>query len=215
MAEAEPTSPELTERAIASRLEDLHTAGPGIVVSYDSAKRTAEVQPAWNRPTLNTDGGIAEEVLPPLTNVPVMWPRSATFSITSTLVKGDTVLLVFNGRSPTGWRTTGEVSTPQDLRIHGLGYPVAIPGYCPDTIDNSDTDDSIGRPGGLRIHFTESVVEVGNGTDFAGDATKMATELEKIAAAFTSFIPGSGGASFGAPYTTAGAVACSNLKVDP
>lgn len=208
MAEAEPTSPELTERAIASRLEDLHTAGPGIVVSYDAAKRTAEVQPAWNRPTLDTDGGIAEEVLPPLTNVPVMWPRSATFSITSTLVKGDTVLLVFNGRAPTGWRTTGEVATPQDLRIHGLGYPVAIPGYCPDTIDNPDTDDSIGRPGGLRLHFAEGTINAGAGEHFAADAFKVDAELTKIKTLLAS--------NAGAPLVYLQApTAASNFKVDP
>lgn len=213
-AEASPGDiAELVERAIASRLEAVNTCEPGIVVDYDPAKRTATVQPALNLPTLDTDGEITEETIPPIQNVPVAWPRSSTFSITSTLVKGDTVLLVYNARSPTGWRTTGEISTPQDLRLHGR-YPVAIPGYCPDTVANPDTDDSIGTPGGLRIHFTPSAVKVGAGANFTALANLVATELGKIATSFTSFIPGSGGASFGTPYTAAGPVASSNLKAD-
>lgn len=207
MAEASPELAEVVENALASRLEDLNVAAPGVVVSYDTAKQTAEVRLAWHRPTLDTDGGVVSEEIPPIPNVPVLWPRTASFSITAVLHPGDTVLLVFNTRSPTPWRRTGSTSAPEDLRIHGLGYPVAIPGYLPDTTPISDTDESIGVPGGLRLHFTETAIEAGTGASKVALAPLVAIELGKLQTALA--------AAPGGPISyTPGSVASTNLGAD-
>lgn len=58
------------------------------------------------------------------------------------------------------------------------------------------------------------VVEIGNSpTSFAALATAVETELGKIATAFTSFSPGSGGATFATPYTSVTSVAAAEVKV--
>lgn len=51
-----------------------------------------------------------------------------------------------------------------------------------------------------------------NPTDAVGLASLIKGELTKIATAFSSFIPGSGGASFGDPYVEAGDVASTKVK---
>lgn len=57
-------------------------------------------------------------------------------------------------------------------------------------------------------------IEIGTSpTDFAALASKVNSELTKIATAFSSFVPGTGGASFGSPYTTAGNVSASEVKI--
>lgn len=205
MTEASPTLPETIARALASRLEDLNVAAPGIVVSYDEAHQTAEVQIALHRPVLDTDGGILTEEIPPIPNVPVLWPRTSSFSITAKLSPGDTVLLIFNSRSPTPWRRTGAAATPEDLRIHGIGYPVAIPGYLPDTTTKPDTDESIGVPGGLRIHFTPSAVQVGTGAATLPTGAGVDAELTKVQAAIVAL---------GGSYARAPVAVSSNLKAD-
>lgn len=50
------------------------------------------------------------------------------------------------------------------------------------------------------------------GAQFVALANLVKAELDKIAAAFSSFTPGTGGAHFSAPYTTASAVAATKVK---
>jgi hypothetical protein len=206
-SEAEPVLPELIRRALDSRLADVWTAAPGIVVDYSAATQTATVRLGVNRTIPDADGEIAAEELPPIPNVPVQWPRTSTFSITSRLASGDTVLLVFNRQAPTEWRRTGEVSTPADQRLHGIGYPVAIPGYLPNPTEILDTDDSIGMPGALRVHFTPETVKVGDGTDFVAMTAKVMANFNTLS---TALAAAPGGPIAFSPV----AVGSSNLKAD-
>jgi len=219
MSEAEPTLPEMIRRALESRLGDVQVACPGIVVDYNPTTQTATIQPATNRVLPDEDGEMIEEVLPPIPNVPVVMFRTATLSITSPLAPGDTVQLVFNTRAPTEWRASGVVGAPQDVRLHGFGYPVAYPGYLSEKATKPDTDSSIGRPGGQRVHFPGATVNVGGGSNFAALANLVTTELNKIKTALSTLTvttgAGSGGTVLaGTPYTTVGSVASSNLKAD-
>lgn len=50
------------------------------------------------------------------------------------------------------------------------------------------------------------------GAQFVALANLVKGELDKIATTFGSFVPGTGGASFGTPYTTAGEVAAEKVK---
>lgn len=215
MSEASPDMQELIRRALDSRVRGIQVAMPGIVVDYNAAKKTATVQPALRSTVVNDDGEFEPEDLPPIQNVKVCWPKCHGLSITGTLIQGDFVELIFQTRSPTEWRRTGQIATPIDERYHGLGYPVAFPGYEPDVTDEPDTDDSIGRPGGLRVHFTDNTVKVGTGAQKVSLEDKVNAELQKIATAFSTFIPGSGGANFPQPYTSPVLTGASNLKADP
>lgn len=64
----------------------------------------------------------------------------------------------------------------------------------------------------LHLGPSAANADICGGSDFVALASMVKGELTKIAAAFTSFIPGSGGASFSDPYTTAGDVAAQKVK---
>lgn len=219
MSEAAPELPELIRRALDSRLRGVNVACPGIVQDYNSTKKTATVIPAVRSTVPDDDGIFQPEDLPPIQNVKVIWPKCGKISITGTLQPGDEVELVFNTRANTEWRRTGKVSTPIDERYHGLGYPVAYPCDTSDVEDAPDTDESIGRPGGLRLHFKDSTIEAGNGSNFTALANKVLTELNNIKSAFDSHVHTSGGSGSptsppASPMPAPDSVASSNLKAD-
>ena len=132
---AEPTLAEIVRLAISSRLMDLHVALPGKVTAYDAVTQTVEVQPMVRRAISDTNGETQHEDLPKVPNVPVLFPRGTadSFSITWPIAIGDFVLLIFCSWSIGQWRETGDLADPVDLRKHGLGNPIAIPGIAPKT----------------------------------------------------------------------------------
>jgi len=192
MSEAEPTLPELIRRAIESRIMDLHVAMPGIVVDYDPATKTATVKPALRRAIYTQDDDRTAEDIPPIPNVPVVFPGAAALDLHFNLAAGDTVLMVFNQWSPTEWRTSGAVATPGDMRLHGLGYPVALAGYRHNQNAAPDTDESIGKPGGLRLHFKTDTIEAGAGDDFVSLAAKVDHNFDQLKTAFAAWSPNPG-----------------------
>lgn len=234
MAETEPVEPELIRRAIESRLADLQVSMPGIVQSYDAATQRATVQPALRRPIYDVDDTLTSEDIPPIQNVPVLWPRSANLSMHSNLTQGDSVLLVFQTLSPAEWRSTGAVATPGDLRLHGW-YPIAIPGYYADTTPGPDTDESMGPPGDAnrRVHWNSDHVAIGKtAADWVAMAAKILDQLNALksaidtAAGVESGAAGLGGMNAlkaalaaipGTPpgWPLAAGVASSNLKAEP
>jgi hypothetical protein len=229
MAEGSPDLQELVRRSQDSRLRGVNVAMPGIVVDYNAAKKTATVLPALRSTVPNDDGEFEAEDLQPIPNVKVIWPKCGKLSITGTLQAGDSVDLVFQTRATTEWRRTGKVATPLDERYHSMGYPVAFPGYDPDVADDPDTDESIGRPGGLRLHFADSAISAGTGADFVAMNQKVLTELNTIkgilAALVTPLASNSAIETAAAAASTALAsalsawtpapVGSSNLKADP
>lgn len=126
------TEAELFRVATEARLSAVHTALPGIVVSYDPATQTADVRPAVKRlvPTAE-EGEYAAETLPVVPSVPVLWPRAGLSWFAPELHPGDGVLLVFCESDPTIYLRSGEVSEPADVRRHSMAHAVAIPGFGP------------------------------------------------------------------------------------
>lgn len=187
--EADPELAELIRRAIASERADIQVSMPGIVVSYDPATETATVQPATRRARYNAEDEIVAEEINPIQNVPVIWPSCGALSIHGVLTEGDGVDLVFSTYSHSGYRNTGSVSTPLDLRPQSLSYPKAYPGFKPKSKTGLDTDNSIGAPttGGpnpSRLHFTGSGIEVGStALDSVVTASKLKTILDSLVAA--------------------------------
>ena len=115
------------------QIQDVHVAIPGTIVAWDSTKQTATVQPMVRKPLTSADNVLVYETPPQIPNVPVMCMRGGGYFISVPLNEGDGVLLVFSEQSYSEWRSTGQISSPKDVRRHGTGYPYAIPGIAPDS----------------------------------------------------------------------------------
>lgn len=137
MADPKLTFEEVVQTAIDSTMLETHTALPGVVQSFDATTQLADVQVTIRR-TL-----AGEPVnLPLLASVPVRFLRCGSFTITLPLVQGDHVLLIFSERSIDTWLTSGEISSPADVRRHSLSDAFAIPMMYPQTDVISDFDDT-------------------------------------------------------------------------
>jgi len=114
----QPEWPELL-RAVQEHLAArIHTCLPGIVRSYDVATQTATVELAVQ---------LLGNTVPPLPEVPVMWPGGAAGHLHVPLAAGDTVMVLFSEEDFSGWWGTGSISAPRVLARHGL-HALAIPG---------------------------------------------------------------------------------------
>lgn len=131
------------KHGIESRLKDLHTAMPGIIISFDSVNQLASVQPAIKRVFKAIDG--EKEILTPtdlplLINVPVQFPRGGGFSMTFPISPGDECLLTFVERSIDKWHKFGGVQEAGAKRFHALSDATALVGLSsePNKIPNFD-----------------------------------------------------------------------------
>ncbi len=175
-----PEIADLIAEAIASAMAGTHSALPGIVQSYDDATQTCSVAPAVRRPVPLEDGTFVTETMPIVQNVPVMVLGSPAFSVQFQLAKGDSVLLVYLDYSPAAWRRSGVVSDPHDTRQHGPAYPVAIPWMRPSGAAGPDDQNTAGASSGVRLKFTPTTVETGNGSDFVAMAAKVDARLTAL-----------------------------------
>ena len=103
-------------------LSTLHVAMPGIIQSYDSATRTASVQPALRRQTPFGDILTA----PLLQQVPVFLP-SPDFAV----VPGAHCLLIFADFCIDGWYESAQPVLPPSPRQHDLSDAFALVGFFP------------------------------------------------------------------------------------
>lgn len=136
--------------------EDLHTALPGRVESYDASAQVADVTPLVRRVLRRNDGSRVASPMPTIRAVPIAWPRAGDWFVHMPLAAGDVVLLVFCERDFARWRATGEISDPIDTRQHHLAHAIAYPGVYPRTrpITDVPTDAMvIGRMGGATIRL--------------------------------------------------------------
>ncbi len=144
-----PTLQEVIRRAIDARLNDVHTAMPAVVVSYDATSQKANVQPQLQRKFKNDNLAIN---LPVITNVPVVFPRSGQAFISFPVKAGDQVMLIFSERSLDRWLDSGGIVDPADRRKFHLSDAVALPGLYPfsDTVA-ADPDDILIKNGDTEL----------------------------------------------------------------
>jgi hypothetical protein len=161
-----PDIEHLISAALTSWQINIRVAAIAKVTAYDAATRTCKALPVTRRPVETDVGEIVYEDQPEIQNVMVHAFGGGELTLTAPLTPGDTVLLVYLDFSPAIWRKSGQVSDTPDTRQNGPSYPVAIPFYRPTGGAGEDTDPSIGKPGGLRVHFTDDTVNVGGGGDF-------------------------------------------------
>jgi hypothetical protein len=116
---------------IEGRLKNVHTMLPGIIISFDAEKQTAQVQPAIQRvfSAPGPDGNPLGPVnLPPCVDVPVAFPGGGDFFLTFPVKPGDECILLFSERAIDYWYAYGGVQLPAEYRLHDLSDAVAVVG---------------------------------------------------------------------------------------
>ena len=114
----------------------LNVGMPGIVVSYDHAKRRAVVQPALKM--VREDG--SELSRAPLVNVPVIQPSGGGFTVHLPLKKGDAVDLRFSQRGLARFKKTLAETAPEAGVIMSMASATAYPGWGPAEIAPAQSD---------------------------------------------------------------------------
>lgn len=210
----EPDDAEVLEEVHRSFMLDVHTSVPAITRAYTPGKQVGTFLPVVKGSVKDEDGNNVFELRPEIQNVMVRWERAGGHYDHKPLAKGDHGWLIFSEDSYAHWRATGEISEPGDLTRHSISYPFFLPGAWPDDDPLPDVGGTEGVhivPAGSFRRFSKA----GSTTaDFVALAAKVEIELNKIATAFSTFVPGSGGASFPQAYTSPGAVAATSLKSD-
>ncbi len=104
------------------------TALPGIVESYDAAKRIVTVQFAIMAKVQSQDGTFTDATIPLSTEVPVCFPGGGGFVLTFPIKKGDEGICVFSARCIDAWWQQGGVQPQAEQRMHDLSDSMFIPG---------------------------------------------------------------------------------------
>lgn len=175
------TPSDIIRGAISNFTNNMHTAMPGIFVSYNPTENKAVIQPALNK---NYTSGVIP--LPILDNVPVLFPPNIFFPIK----EGDYCLLVFSERALDPWLNSGGQVTPNDPRKFDLSDAIAIPGLMPfngDFSSNNNQDFVINFAGSsIRINAngdilieTSNKVAIGNSTAEVLDVISRVIEILK------------------------------------
>jgi hypothetical protein len=201
---------------------ELHKAIPGRVVSFDRTTKLAVVEGAISLPLPTLDGEIVYDPFPTWSDVPVGFPCAGGLVFAFDLAAGDPVALIFSDSPCAQYLVDGNIEEPLDTRRHSVGYPFALPGgWRPDAKQLATAIPEGGLVIGLdsgepliTISAADGIKLGRSSTDFVALASLVKTELDKIAHAFSTFMPGSGGASFPDAYTTASPVAASVVKAE-
>jgi hypothetical protein len=109
---------------VESAVLDVHTSGPGIIVSFNKDEQTAVVQPAIHK----FFRGQGFKPMPKLMDVPVQFPRGGGFVLTFPVEPGDECLITFAERSIDNWHQNGGTQPPSDYRTHSLSDAFATVG---------------------------------------------------------------------------------------
>lgn len=192
MSQRTPTLENVFRTAFDVLKQEIHTALPGRVESYDAATQKADIKPLVKRCFRTGDDRTIVEELPVLTDVPIVFPRGGGFFVSLPVTAGDHVLLIFNESSIDIFQTgAGGDTDPQDIRRHNLSDAVALPGFYPFSKSLADADADnlvIGEDGGVQVHVSDSKIELGekSSADKASLDSKVQTELTRISTELTT-----------------------------
>ncbi len=107
-----------------SRMEQVHTALPGRIQSYDPSTRLAVVKPSVLPKSMHAD----TFDIPPIADVPVVWPGTGEFTLEGNLATGDGVLLLFTEAGIGNWLQSSADAPAEDQTRFSLQDAIAIPG---------------------------------------------------------------------------------------
>ena len=108
-------------------LKRVHTAIPGVVLSYDTDLRRATVQPGAN--LLLSDGSTMAR--PPIANVPILWPSAGGFTLRFPLPARTAVMILYSERDISAFKQTLTAGPLASDRIMADSDAVAIVGFGP------------------------------------------------------------------------------------
>lgn len=112
-----------------SQFENVHTIIPGRIVRYDGHDtRRAEVQPLIKLRTRNGD----DISIPPIQNVPVVFPSSSGFNLLFPLTRDDGCLILFSEAGIGNYlNSRGQEVEADDVSRFSLTDAICIPGLFP------------------------------------------------------------------------------------
>lgn len=213
----EPTFAEVITGAIDSKLLDLHTCMPGVVVGFDAIGQSVNVQPVIKRAIHSYAGELVHEQLPIIHNVPVAFPGGGGYVMRFPVTAGDHVWLMFSEAAMSQWRTTGQISEPLDLRRHDLSYACAM--YLP----FGTVAEAVEAAADPLLPSTAARMDCPSPFTFGNQLTAgfvaLATKVDAVFTAIAAVtpVPGDGGATIkaavaAATTTNGGSVAATKLK---
>jgi hypothetical protein len=166
---------EALKQAIKRGIADIHTGIPGVVIAFNAATNTVDVQPAIRKTQIIDDQRTYID-MPVLRDVSIIIPYAAVagYSLTFSISPGDPAWIMFSERSIDNWQESGSVSNPVDpvtARTHSLSDPVALVGLIPDpnVIANYQAD-AIEMRNADRSH---RVTVSGSGVDAVAGSASM------------------------------------------
>jgi|26BtaG_2_1085354.scaffolds.fasta_scaffold02703_6 hypothetical protein len=149
---------------IESKLMDVHTALPAIIISFDADTRTVTAQPTVQRVFSEGEGLEGATNLPPCVDVPVIFPMGGGYELTFPIKAGDECLLIFAERCIDGWFESGQPTQPNDFRQHDLSDAFAIVGVRSLANKQPVWTDGVELHGnGNHVRIDDSSVELGAG----------------------------------------------------
>jgi hypothetical protein len=203
--------PSAIRQAVLYNLNNVHTALPASVISYDYTVQKATVQPLLNKVWF--DGTVTP--MPVLENVPVIFPKSGGASLTFPVNPGDTCLLLFIERSTDLWLTQGGQVSPDDPRKFDLSDGVAIMGLFPfsqNSLADNNTDLLLTyQRSSFRIKQNGAIVIQTSDTVAIGDTT---TEVLDIISQTLNLLATSLTTAEGTPFEFAASWASLKTQID-
>lgn len=109
----------------------LRVAMPGEILTYDPAKRTAQIKVCYNR--VYNDGSV-KVITAPLVDVPVVTMQGGGIHFGAPIQTGDECLVIFADFNIDAWHANGGPQTPLDKRRHDISDGFAIVG--PNSLGN-------------------------------------------------------------------------------
>lgn len=176
-----PDEFELIRSAMDDLSMNMRVCCPGTIVSWDPQQMTAYVQPCIKENIIQVDGTLKNTELPIIPNVPVVYPRCASFIMTFPLKPGDECILVFADRNYDAWWQSGGLQNPLRSLVHDLLDAFCIPGpsSMPKWVDNISEDSIM-----IRTVDGQAYVEIKENHDIniqtAGNINMIATGNVKI-----------------------------------
>lgn len=144
---------QIIQLGVEKKLCDINIAMPCKIVSYNPTKNLAVVQPAFKRKYKQETSA---NDIPPISNVPVIFPRMGDAQLTFPVNPGDEGQLLFNQRSIDGWIDKGGELDPVDSRKFALSDAVFIPGL------HSQSKPLVrkGAPTSTELRYKDSYIEI-------------------------------------------------------
>lgn len=119
----------------------MNTCIPGIIEEFNSSTQTVKAVPAIMMRTAY-DNVIQHHQLPPIIEVPIVFPTASGFALTLPVSVGDSCLLMFSQRAIDNWHQLGGIQPPEQdavgSRHHDMtdAFAILAPLSLPDVFAN-------------------------------------------------------------------------------